>query len=109
MRDYCIEMSLWQGRGGAILCRLVFSVEVDLWHSRCSPTSQPLARSSSTLADEKPGQACGRTVRIARRRLRLQSAAARGRLMLSNDLRSAATANSAPTSAAASIRTAPNR
>ena len=28
MRDYCIEMSLWQGRGGVILRRLVFSVEV---------------------------------------------------------------------------------
>jgi hypothetical protein len=34
---------------GGRLRRLVLSVEVDWWHSRCSPTSQPLARSSSTL------------------------------------------------------------
>jgi hypothetical protein len=40
---------------------------------------------------------------------RFQSAAASGRLMLSSDLRSAATAKSAATNAAASISTEPNR
>jgi len=40
---------------------------------------------------------------------RFQSAVASGRLMLSSDLRSAATAKSAPTNAAASISTEPNR
>jgi hypothetical protein len=57
MRDYCIEMGFLFRRTGQAAPqggsrprrRLVFSVEVDWWHSRCSPTSQPLARSSSTL------------------------------------------------------------
>ena len=43
------SQSLSEAWLGGRLRRLVLSVEVDWWHSRCSPTSQPLARSSSTL------------------------------------------------------------